>query len=364
MAHTTVLVMVDGLDPQYLASCPAPNFKELAKKGFQTEVRAMMPTVTNVNNTSLVTNSYPESHGITSNYWLDRESGSEHYMESGEYIQNETMFQRATRQGARSLLISSKDKLRKLLGDGATLAFSSEEPDSRVVAAIGQPPPVYSLEVNGWIMDAARHILTQENYDLVYLTTTDYAMHTYAPEQPESSDHLALLDRAVGLLMESLPDAEILITADHGMSSKSRMIHLPAELERHGIQARAVPIIKDLYTVHHSNLGGCIYLYLDERDRERALGTTTTWRMAGSECWVVCVMDAASFERVYDSLQEFHAFFAASFWGRKQWRDHSGNYLALLVQDQDPFTPERNRCISARAMQRFLTEAPGPMRQS
>ena len=46
-------------------------------------------------------------------------------------------------------------------------------------------------------------------------------------------------------------------------------------------------------------------------------------------------MDAASFERVYDSLQEFHAFFAASF-GRKQWRDHSGNYLqALLVQDQE-----------------------------
>ena len=271
MARTTVLVMVDGLDPKYLDSCPAPYFRELAKKGFQTEVRAMMPTVTNVNNTSLVTNSYPESHGITSNYWLDRESGSEHYMESGEYIQAETMFQRATRQGARSLLISSKDKLRKLLGDGATVAFSSEEPDSWVVDAIGQPPPVYSLEVNGWIVDAARHVLAQESYDLVYLTTTDYAMHTYAPEQPESSDHLALLDRAVGLLMESLPDAQILITADHGMSSKSRMIHLPAELDRHGIQARAVPIIKDRYTVHHSNLGGCIYLYLGQRDRERAL---------------------------------------------------------------------------------------------
>ena len=277
MARTTVLVMVDGLDPSYLDNCPAPFFRELAKKGFQTEVRAMMPTVTNVNNTSLVTNRYPESHGITSNYWLDRESGSEHYMESGEYIQAETMFQRATRQGARSLLISSKDKLRKLLGDGATMAFSSETPDSRVVEAIGRPPPVYSLEVNGWIVDAARHVLAQEQYDLVYLTTTDYAMHTYAPEQPESSDHLALLDRAIGLLMESLPDAEILITADHGMSSKSRMIHLPAELDRHGIQARAVPIIKDLYTVHHSNLGGCIYLYLDGQDQkpedqERALG--------------------------------------------------------------------------------------------
>ena len=71
-------------------------------------------------------------------------------------------------------------------------------------------------------------------------------------------------------------------------------------------------------------------------------------------------MDAASFERVYDSLQEFHAFFAASF-GRKQWRDHSGNYLqALLVQDQERRNAENlseSVGISARAMQRFLTEA-------
>ena len=37
---------------------------------------------------------------------------------------------------------------------------------------------------------------------------------------------------------------------------------------------------------------------------------------------VVWVMDGASFERVYDNFQDFHAFFAASF-GRKQWREHS-----------------------------------------
>ena len=63
---------------------------------------------------------------------------------------------------------------------------------------------------------------------------------------------------------------------------------------------------------------------------------------------------------VYDSLQEFHAFFAASF-GRKQWRDHRGNYLqALLVQDQERRNAENlseSVGISARAMQRFLTEA-------
>ena len=71
-------------------------------------------------------------------------------------------------------------------------------------------------------------------------------------------------------------------------------------------------------------------------------------------------MDTVSFERVYDSFQKFHAFFAASF-GRKQWREHSRNYLqALLVQAQKRSNAENlpeSVGISARAMQRFLTEA-------
>ena len=271
MDKTTILIVVDGFDPEYLDHCDVPNFRQLAKQGFLVQGKALMPTVTNVNNTSLVTASYPETHGITSNYWLDHSTGSECYMESGEYIQSETMFQRAGQQGARSLLVTSKDKLRNLLGDWATLSVSSEQPPQWVVEAVGAPPPIYSLEVNGWIIDAARHILAQEHYDLVYLATTDYAMHTYAPEQPESSAHLALLDRAIGRLVESLPEVQILITADHGMSAKGRMIHLPAILSEQGIQARAVPIIKDRYTVHHSNLGGSIYLYLEEKSRDQAL---------------------------------------------------------------------------------------------
>ena len=71
-------------------------------------------------------------------------------------------------------------------------------------------------------------------------------------------------------------------------------------------------------------------------------------------------MDAASFKRVYESFQRFHVFFVTSF-GRKQWREHSRNYLqALLVQAQERRNAENlseSVGISARAMQRFLTEA-------
>ena len=105
--------------------------------------------------------------------------------------------------------------------------------------------------------------MSQQDFDVVYLTTTDYAMHAYAPEHPESARHVALLDEGIGELMALRPEARILVTADHGMSAKSRMLHLPETLARYGIRARAVPIIKDRYTVHHSNLGGCIYVHLD-----------------------------------------------------------------------------------------------------
>ena len=271
MAKTTVLIMVDGFGPEYAATCPMPNLQELASKGLMTEGKGIMPSVTNVNNVSLVTASYPETHGITSNYWYNRSSGVELYMESGEYIEAETIFQRATKQGARSLLVTAKDKLRRLLGNGATLSISSEQAPDWVVNLAGPPPPIYSLEVNQWVINTANRILEREHYDLVYLATTDYAMHTYAPEEPESFKHLELIDGAIGKIVDTLSDVDLMVTADHGMSAKSRMIDLHSELARHGIQSQVVPIIKDMYTVHHSNLGGCIYVYLDDRRRDTAV---------------------------------------------------------------------------------------------
>ena len=271
MQSTTVLMVIDGLDPEYLAASPATNLGQLAKDGFRVDASAVMPTVTNVNNVSLITGSYPEVHGINSNFWLNRSSGEEVYTESGEFIGCETMFQRAAQQGARTLLVTAKDKLRTLLGDGTTLSVSSECPPDWVVEGVGEPPPIYSVEVNQWVVDAARFILSNEPYDLAYVTTTDYAMHTFAPEESESQRHMELLDLAIGKLVETLPSPQVLITADHGMSEKSTMVHLPEALADHGIVARAVPIIKDRYTVHHSNLGGCIYLYLSGDQVEPAL---------------------------------------------------------------------------------------------
>jgi SRSO17 transposase len=71
-------------------------------------------------------------------------------------------------------------------------------------------------------------------------------------------------------------------------------------------------------------------------------------------------MDVREFEQVYASFQAFHAEFAPDF-GRKQWREHSADYLhGLLVQAEERRNAENMAealPVSARALQRFLTDA-------
>ena len=269
MPKTTVLITIDGLDPEYLDVCDAPNLREMAKRGFHVTGKCMMPSVTNVNNVSVVTGKYPTEHGISSNYRLVRETGEDIYMESGEYILSETFFQRATRMGATSILSTSKDKLRTLLSEGASTAISSEQAPQWAVEAVGEPPPIYSLDVNGWTIRAATEAMKRSPADIVYISTTDFAMHTYAPDEPESQRHITILDDAIGDLVEAHPDVTLLLTADHGMSPKSRMTVLDDVFSRHGIAAQAVPIIKDRYVVHHNNLGGCMFIYIDTSHADR-----------------------------------------------------------------------------------------------
>src|SRR3989441_13305256 len=71
-------------------------------------------------------------------------------------------------------------------------------------------------------------------------------------------------------------------------------------------------------------------------------------------------MTVEDFDRVEDSFRRFHAEFAPDF-GRKQWREHSGDYLqGLLVQTEERRNAENMAevlPVSARALQRFLTDA-------
>jgi len=261
---THLIICLDGIGPDYLAHASVPALNELGRRGWRTIGQSAVPSVTNVNNVSILTAGPPALHGITANYYFDRARGRSVYMEAAEFILAPTIFEQATEAGRCSVLITAKDKLRTLLKQGATEVISAESPPAWLVETIGPPPPILSVEVNHWLFRAAMAVCRIRPPDLLYLSTTDYAQHMHAPESSESLANLAALDSLLADLLNSGPEFAVVVTADHGMAAKTHGLDLGQILAITGLAAEAVPIIKDRYVAHHQNLGGAAYIFLQD----------------------------------------------------------------------------------------------------
>src|SRR5580700_6492271 len=175
-----VVIMFDGFGPGYLAESRMPVLGQWKRDGLYKSVTGLMPSVTNVNNASICCGVWPEVHGITGNSYFDEKRGVEDYMESADLLLAPTLFERAARQGVKSALLSSKAKTVTFLLRGAEIVLTAEEPTPEWVAKLGAAPPIYSAEINYWLMRAAIDIL-QHRPDIrcLYVHTTDYPMHMW-----------------------------------------------------------------------------------------------------------------------------------------------------------------------------------------
>lgn len=257
-----VIATIDAGSLEYLEAAQIPNIRQLMRSGFLVHGVSMLPSVTNVNNISIVTGGYPAEHGITTNYWYRPESKDGVFMESPEFVMCGNIFQRARSYGMRSAVLTSKDKLKRILEPGSSLSVSGEYPTREFIDAVGPGQPIYSAEVNHWLFRALQYLMRKRNYDLLYVATTDYIMHKFAPDDEEAVLHMEGIDQVLGEIVDEFPDTEIYLTADHGMSPKKKAVDLKRLLAGEGIEVELVPVIKDRYVVHHENLGGFCYLYI------------------------------------------------------------------------------------------------------
>ena len=267
-----VVIMFDGFDPRYLAESKMPVLGQWKRDGIYKQVKGVMPSVTNVNNASICCGVWPETHGIIGNSYFDEKTGEELYVESADLVLAPTLFERAGRHGVKSALLSSKAKTATLLLRGAEIVLTAENPTADWVKELGPAPEIYSAEINYWLMAAAIRILkTRPDIGVLYVHTTDYPMHMWAPEAPESKEHLARLDDLFGQAMKAAPDAAFLATADHGMNAKSLCWDLEQVCAGKGTPIRkAVSTGRDRYMKHHKGCSGAVYVYLKgPRDEAR-----------------------------------------------------------------------------------------------
>ncbi len=277
MKRRKVLILcIDAGSHDYLAASDIPNMRKLAEAGFYEHVNAVIPSVTNVNNVSIATGTFPETHGITTNYHVDRTTGVGEFIEDNRFLLAPTLFEtaKASKFADKTALFVTKKKLLRMLETGADITVAAEDPPPEYIQTAGATEPIYSVEINWWLLRAVREALRIHDPELLYCSTTDWVQHKYAPDAELSQQHLAELDKIIGNIMDDAPEREIYITADHGMFAKTTAIDPGRVLTEHGIPASSIPIIKDRYVAHHGNLGGAAYVFLENRtDTDKAIQT-------------------------------------------------------------------------------------------
>ncbi len=274
----TIIVMCDGFGLDYFEESPMPTLKAWAAGGVFARAKGMMPSVTNCNNASICCGAWPSAHGVIGNSYLDPATGTEAYMEDASLVLAPTIFERAVKSGVRSALLSSKKKTVELLYRGTEIALTAEVPDGDWERRLGKAPPIYSREINYWLFAAALDILrNRPEIGLLYIHPTDYPMHMWPPQAPESQEHLARLDALLAEMAAAAPDAAILLTADHAMNFKSRSWDLEKALAERGAPVRiAISAERDKYVRHHQGMGGTAWIHLNAPQDEARVGAILT----------------------------------------------------------------------------------------
>jgi phosphonoacetate hydrolase len=285
-SRPVVVVCIDGGDPAYfergVKDGIIPHVERFMTRGFGAVADGDVPSFTCPNNMSITTGSPQSVHGISGNFYLDRETGEAVVMTGPELLRTRTIMAEFSRRGARVASVTAKDKLRRQLGKdmdlaGGSVNFSAECADQcspaetgieDALALTGMPKPhMYSPELSLFVLEAGIQLLEERRPDILYLSLTDYIQHKYAPGEAEADRYYRNMDEKFGRL-DAL-GAVVALTADHGMNDKSnadgspRVIWLQDALDaRFGKKSSTVICpITDRFVAHHGALGGFVRVY-------------------------------------------------------------------------------------------------------
>ena len=284
---TAIAICLDGCEPEYLDVAIAdglmPTLARLREEGTNRLAHSVIPSFTNPNNMSIATGRPPAVHGICGNFLYEPETGEEVMMNDPRFLRVGTIFKGMQESGCKIAIVTAKDKLRALLGkdlqmDGSAICFSSEKSNTTTEAEhgidnasdwLGQPvPEVYSAELSEMVFAAGVKLLSEFQPDVMYLTTTDWVQHKYAPHDAEAKAFYAMFDKYLAQLDGT--GAAIVVTADHGMKPKHypdgspKVVYVQDLLDDWlgEAAARLILPITDPYVVHHGALGSFATAYL------------------------------------------------------------------------------------------------------
>jgi len=317
-----VLVVWDGMRPDFVSATNTPTLSELAKRGvFFAHNHPVYVSSTEVNGTALATGAYPQHSGIIGNreFRASLNPTSPIATESldvmrqadrhGGYLGVSTLAESLQRQGYSTVITGTKPVV--LLHDHA------ERPDNatNIVLYEGQTLPAAALtEITNalgrffdrggtktnrdlWTARALTEILWKKEipaFSLLWMAEPDNTQHSTGVGSPQSLAAMRNSDHALSLVIDALKTkgvferTDIFVVSDHGFSTISTSVDMVARMQRAGFRAfrrfDASPKPGDVLLV---GLGGSVLLYVADHDQktiDRLVSFLQTEESVGTIC--------------------------------------------------------------------------------
>ena len=253
-AHTQLVIVVDGLRPDYVTPEVMPRLFRLGQRGIVFRAHhSVFPTVTRVNASSFVTGAYPETHGLMGNNIYIPKANATKGLDTGERANLEaveraegtlltapTLSEILKPAGKKLLAVSSGSSgsaylLNHTVATGGIIHYEYARPAelaARAAATLG-PPPAHATPndpQNQYAIDAYLKVgLNDVHPDVTFmwLNDPDGTAHAKGIGAELTLKSLSLVDAGIGRIEDALQArglldrTNIIVTSDHGFSTHS-----------------------------------------------------------------------------------------------------------------------------------------------
>ncbi len=277
-----LILVIEGCSLEYISLENTPNIYRIAKDGFCKCVKAAVPTIYNVNHTTILSGKFPCEHKVIGNSVCLAGTQTSELQDSTDYGNIETIMDFMRKKGASTALLTVRSEVLENLGRNVDFGISAENPKDILIRYLDmpEPPPVDSLFAATWILDACYRLIKKNSFDAVYCATNDAMMKQHAPDSKAALRQMKKIDEWLGRIYDLDHEREIYITGGYGMSSKPHLVNLQNILNKKGFHVfchspflgdTTEPNQKKASEQNAKNQIGMRFLYLKDESQKEEL---------------------------------------------------------------------------------------------
>lgn len=265
MAKYVVIIDIVGLEKRHISETLTPNIFKISQEGETRNLETVFPAVTCTVQSSLLSGTYPEVHGIISNGLFDKQNNAVSFWEqSSNLVQADRIWDTLKMSGSgyktavlfwQNTMYSNADIVltpRPLHMDERMIMWCYSKPPGfyeKIAEKIGKFDltsywgPLTSRKSSEWIEQATELVLENErpNFLFTYIPHLDYSFQKNGTSYNNLKDDLKFVDDLVGRLIKKvsdmgiIEDTQFIIFSEYGFTDVSSDIPLNTILRENDV---------------------------------------------------------------------------------------------------------------------------------